>query len=254
MVKEVGERLNAPHSFWDGLLDFLLTADQWAAQLSYAFPAAKWETPWRQRVFGYYTSSFFFFFSQMSNIFSMCKWNKDFCEQQETNAWEGHRSNATACSNLCLAVICCYAPKQVAEKGKYKFYQSSMWKEAPAHEAVVKVKAGNVEDESRNNKQKNTLGHVGLGGVELVRSWEVAVRCIVWSPVAFGSLTDLQEVTSWSHTKTDGPHDCLQKAQQSHSWVWKSIAMLKGSHNHELLIGKTIKHIKAQGKDGWHWS
>lgn len=156
----------------------------------------------------------------------------------------------TACSNLCPAVICCYAPKQVAEKGKQKFYQSSVWNEAPAYEAVVKVKAGNVEDESRNNKQKNTLGHVGRGGVELVRSWEVAVRRIVWSLVAFGSLTDLQGVTSWPHTKTDGPHDYLQKAQQSHCWMWKSIAMLKGSGDHELLIGKMTNALKPKGKMG----
>jgi len=40
----------------------------------------------------------------------------------------------------------------------------------PQLEAVVKVKAGNRADESRNNKQKNMLGHMGLGGDELVRS------------------------------------------------------------------------------------
>lgn len=83
----------------------------------------------------------------------------------------------------------------------------------------MKVKAGNIEDESRNKKQKHMLGHVGLGGVELVRSWAVPVRCAAWSPVAFGSLMDLQGVTSWSHTKPDGPHDCLQKAQQSRCWM-----------------------------------
>lgn len=56
------------------------------------------------------------------------------------------------CSNLCLAVICCYAPKQVAEKRKYKFYQYAVWNKAPTYERVVKVKAGTIEDESRNNK------------------------------------------------------------------------------------------------------
>lgn len=72
-----------------------------------------------------------------------------------------------ACSDLSLAVICCYAPKQVAGKGKYKFYQYGVCNEASAYEAVVKVKAGNIEEENRN-KRKNVLGH--MGGAGLVRS------------------------------------------------------------------------------------
>lgn len=108
----------------------------------------------------------------MSGIASMCKRNKDFCEQQETNAWEHHHSNIY-CGDLCLTVIGCCAPKQVAEKGKYEFYKYGVWNKAPAYEADVKVKAGSIEDESRNNKHKNMLRHVGLGGVELVRSWAV---------------------------------------------------------------------------------
>lgn len=72
-----------------------------------------------------------------------------------------------ACSDLCLAVICCYAPKRVAGKRKYKFYQYGVCNEASAYEAVVKVKVGNIEEEN-GNKQKNMLGH--MEGVGLVRS------------------------------------------------------------------------------------
>jgi len=68
--------------------------------------------------------------------------------------------------------------------------------------------------------------------------------------VAFGSLVDLQGVTSWSHTKTDGSHDYLQKAQQSHCWLRKSIVMPKGSSNHELLIGNMTNTLKPKGKMG----
>lgn len=57
---------------------------------------------------------------------------------------------------------------KLQRREKYKFYQYGVWNKAPAY--VVKVKAGNREDESRNNKQKNILGHVGLGELNW---WEV---------------------------------------------------------------------------------
>lgn len=152
-----------------------------------------------------------------------------------------------ACSNLCLTVICCYAPKQVAEKGKKnKFYLQNIWNEAQAYEAVVKVKAGNAEDKSRNKGQKNRLGE------RTGRSWADKKQrncreyCVFLPLVAFGSLMDLQGVTRWSPTKNRWATIICKR----HCWMWKSIAMLKGSSDHELLIGKMANTLKPRGEMG----
>lgn len=159
-----------------------------------------------------------------------------------------------ACSNLCLTVICCYAPKQVAEKGrKNKFYLQNIWNEAPAYKAVVKVKAGKAEDESRNKGQKNRLGE------RTGRSWadkkqrnchEVHVYSYHWWHLA----------PSWIYRgspdghpqKTDGPLLSARGTAESLLDV-KVYSDAEGQQWSWITYWKDGKYIKAQGRDGWHW-